>query len=248
MNQQRAAKKLLLTFGFSSCVSLSLFAARVVSTGSHRYSFLVWNLFLAWLPLIFVIILSRLRLSYGLSWQSFVLGLLWFVFLPNSFYIGSDFVHLLAGARANALYDAALLLSFTVNGLLLGYTSLYIMHRHLLTRASRKRAHTIIGLVLLVCSFGIYLGRFLRWNTWDVVLNPAGLLFDVSDRFISPRSYPQTYTITLTFFVLLAGMYVVVWNLISVIRQVSNHSTPQPRRRGRWMDFKAISDGIDKTQ
>jgi uncharacterized membrane protein len=238
MNPHSRAKRLALTLGFSSAISIGLLMARISSTGSYRYNFLLWNLFLAWLPLLLVVLLERMQAARGITWRSFALGFLWFIFLPNSFYMVSDLVHIHTTAEVSVLYDAALLMSFAVNGLILGYTSLYIMHRHLLSRVSVRRAHLAVALVLLVSGFGVYLGRYLRWNTWDVLFNPSGLLFDVSDRFLSPSDYPQTFTTTFTFFVLLSGFYVVLWNLIGIIREEAVIVMRRKTTRGRWMDFK----------
>jgi uncharacterized membrane protein len=73
--------------------------------------------------------------------------------------------------------------------------------------------------VLLLCSFAIYLGRYLRWNSWDVLFNPAGLVFDVSEPFINPTSHPQVFTTTLMFFVLLASIYIVCYQLVALARE-----------------------------
>jgi uncharacterized membrane protein len=76
-----------------------------------------------------------------------------------------------------------------------------------------------VAIILLLCSFAIYLGRYLRWNTWDILVNPAGILFDVSDRFINPAAYPRTFSTTACFFVLLGSAYVFVWSAVAAIRR-----------------------------
>ncbi|OGL38025.1 hypothetical protein A3J32_01995 [Candidatus Saccharibacteria bacterium RIFCSPLOWO2_02_FULL_46_7] len=97
---------------------------------------------------------------------------------------------------------------------MLGFASLLIFHQALLKRLKKRSAHQIIAGIILLCSFAIYLGRYLRWNTWDVLINPAGLLFDVSDRLLNPSSHPQTFVTTLSFFVLLGSTYTVVWQMV----------------------------------
>jgi uncharacterized membrane protein len=96
--------------------------------------------------------------------------------------------------------------------------SVYLVHKEMLKRLEPAVAHTLVAAVLLACSFAIYLGRSLRWNTWDVLINPAGILFDVSDRFINPAAHPQSLVTTTTFFMLLASMYYVIYELVNVIR------------------------------
>jgi len=76
----------------------------------------------------------------------------------------------------------------------------------------------MIGGILLLCSFAIYLGRDLRWNTWDLFVNPAGILFDVSDRLINPRAHPQMFVTILSFFVLLSMVYYLIWNVIHTLK------------------------------
>lgn len=211
-------EELLLTLLLSSGASAFLLGMRMVATGSLRFWFLIWNLFLAWVPLGLVFLLRlNLRKKPWRSWQNILICTAWLVFLPNSFYLISDFIHIQSSGEVSLLYDVALVMSFVLNGLLLGYTSLYIMHRLLLTKIKASEAHIVIGLVLLLSSFAIYLGRFLRWNSWDIILSPAGLLFDVSDRFINPADHQQTYVVTGVFFILLASVYAVIYNLVRII-------------------------------
>lgn len=203
----------------SNGVSLLLFASRSVEAQSDRYWFLIWNLMLAWVPLAVVwVLVVRLRVTRWLSWQNLFLTVLWLGFLPNSFYLISDFIHLHETGEVSLLYDIVMFTSFAFNGIVAGFASLFLVHRELLKRLSVEWAHVSVGLVLLACSFAIYLGRSLRWNTWDVLLNPAGLLFDVSDRFVNPGLHPQTFVTTATFFLLLGSMYVVAWELVRALK------------------------------
>lgn len=175
---------------------------------------------MAWVPLVFgVILFERLKKSSWLTWQNLLLTVLWLIFLPNSFYMVSDAIHLNNTGEISLLFDVAMFVSFAWNGLLLGFISVFAVHNQLLKRMPAKAAHITISFVLLACSFAIYLGRYSRWNTWDILTNPAGLLFDVSDRFINPGAHPLTYSTTATMFVLLAGIYFITWKLVKLIRQ-----------------------------
>lgn len=202
------AKALLV----SNVVSIVLFALRVIATHSTAYWFLFWNLLLAWVPVLLVWLLLRtLKLH---SWREplpIVLTLLWLGFLPNSFYIMSDLIHLQNTGDIGVLFDVVLFMSCIWNGLVAGMLSIIWVHSAIIKRKSKLAAACLIAMVLLVTSFAIYLGRTLRWNTWDVLVNPAGILFDVSERVINPLAHPQVLVTTLTFFVLLASMYAVVW-------------------------------------
>lgn len=203
----------------SNGVSLLLFGLRSVESLTDRYWFLLWNLALAWLPLALAWLLVRwLKSSPWLSWQNLGLTVLWLGFLPNSFYLISDLVHLHATGEVSLLYDIVMFVSFIFNGLAAGFMSIFLVHRELVKRIVGEWAHLVVGLVLFACSFAIYLGRSLRWNTWDVLINPAGLLFDVSDRVVNPGLHPQTFVTTITFFLLLSSMYFVVWELAGALK------------------------------
>jgi uncharacterized membrane protein len=141
------------------------------------------------------------------------------LFLPNSFYLVTDFIHLRQTYEAGILYDITMLASFMLNGLILGSISLMLIHRELAKRLTTIQTSLLVGLIILGSSFAVYLGRFTRWNTWDVLLQPAGLLFDVSDRFVNPGDHPQTFTTTLLLFAFLSVFYFVIWEAINYASQ-----------------------------
>jgi len=212
---------ILAMLGLSG-VSVGFFMVGAWRNHSWDFWYLLWNLFLAWVPLVLAyLLLMVLRRERWSSWQGLLLTLLWLVFLPNSFYMVSDFIHLQDVQRVNLLYDTVMFTSFILNGLLLGYTSLYLVHAQVRKRLPVLHTSVFVGAVLLLCSFAIYLGRNLRWNTWDVLANPFGILFDVSDRILNPFGHPQTYATTFTFFVFLAGVYWVVWSLVRSLLQLN---------------------------
>ncbi len=129
----------------------------------------------------------------------------------------SDLIHLRNTGDIGLLFDIVLFLSCIWNGLLAGIISLIMVHRQLLKRRTANFATLLITGVLLANSFAIYLGRSLRWNTWDLLVSPAGLLFDVSERIIHPLAHPQAFVTTLTFFALIGSIYAVVWNLVQAL-------------------------------
>ena len=211
----KVVQALLLSNG----VSIGLFCLRAFESGSTRYWFLIWNLFLAWIPLGFAwLLVKKLRTQRWQTSMSLALTFLWLGFLPNSFYVVSDFIHLRVTGEVSLLYDVVMFASFTFNAYIAGFMSLYLVHRELHKRLPALNAYSVVAGVLLACSFAIYLGRSLRWNTWDVLVNPAGLLFDVSDRIVNPGAHPQTIVTTGTFFIFLGSLYVVIWQLIGALR------------------------------
>lgn len=204
-------------------VLLSSFAAtlsciRFVVSGSFRYDFLLWNLFLAWVPLV-VSWFLYVRTPKGLiwSWPNFALFSIWLVFLPNAFYLVTDFIHLRRTSQVDIIFDIILFSTYAFCGIIIGLTSLYLVHTSAIKRFGAQ-AHYLPAAVLLLCGFAIYLGRYLRWNSWDVITNPFGLLFDVSSSVIDPTNHPLTFATTLLFYGFLGLLYVVVWQAIAALR------------------------------
>lgn len=201
-------------------VSVVLFVAGAVDNHSLQFGYLIWNLFLAWTPLIVVLILLHILRTHPWSdWLPLGLTFVWLLMLPNSFYMISDFVHVKEVAQEDLLYDVVMFTSFIFTGVLLGFSSLLMAHVELRKRFTKRTAATFIGFVLFLCSFAIYLGRDLRWNSWDVFTNPAGILFDVSDHLIHPLESGDMYLMTISFFVLLGSLYVAGWHIADAARK-----------------------------
>lgn len=195
-----------------SVLCLALLALRGLISGTTRYWFIPENLFLAWFGLIFGWLLVRqLESKPWKSWQNISLSILWLVFLPNTWYVLTDFLHVYYTGEVSQLFDIVLLASLVVCGFSLGFTSLYIVHREIRKRLTEPQSGVLVTLIILFCSFGIYLGRDLRWNTWDVVANPSGIILNVSDRIIDPWGHPRALNVTLLFFILLGGIYLAIW-------------------------------------
>ena len=95
-----------------------------------------------------------------------------------------------------------------------------LVHIRALTLYGR-RGHLVAGIALLLSGFAIYLGRYLRWNSWDVITNPLGLLFDVSGRIVNPIENPLTFSTTILFFGFLAVLYTVIWRAARLIKDSS---------------------------
>ncbi|HEX3568579.1 MAG TPA: DUF1361 domain-containing protein [Candidatus Saccharimonadales bacterium] len=214
-----ARARIWVALGFSSMVSVGFYIVGALANHSTAYAYFIWNLFLAWMPVLFTgWILWVLRRKPWSSWEGLLATALWLGFLPNSFYMISDFIHLQEVQRVDLLYDVIMFSSFIFNGVLLGFLSLYTVHHELLKRMSWRAAAWMIAFVIFVCSFAIYLGRDLRWNTWDLLVNPAGILFGATDPLFNPHSHPQAFTTTFSFFVLVSTLYIVVWQVARLLR------------------------------
>lgn len=190
-----------------------MIAVRIDRTGSGYYRFLLGNLFLACVPLFFSTVLrvtNRLRLHW-----SIMAGLagLWLLFLPNAPYILTDILHLTRTSDAPAWYDLALLLSCSGTGLLVGYLSLVDV-QGIVARRFTPVVGWIFALVSLVLSgFAIYLGRFLRWNSWDVLFTPT-LVLDIAAAALRPHDHMRPLSVTLVFGVIFALGYITFRTLL----------------------------------
>lgn len=215
------ANRFIISVAILCTVSIALLLARTIATDSSRYVFLLWNLVLAAVPVFVAIWLVRRVHAHGwLKWQQVALTVLFLGFLPNSFYLITDFVHLRDTFEVSLIYDVVLLASFMWSALTLGYVAVYIVHREIKKRFSENTSLAIIGGLFFITSFAIYLGRYTRWNTWDLLLQPAGLLFDVSDRFVNPSVHADTYVTTITLFLLIFSLYIVIYEAIKLVRHL----------------------------
>jgi len=186
----------LLLFGtlLSWCAALLLL--RFVRSGSVAMGFLVWNLFLATIPAVAAWFFARAMTKGSSLIEQIVWFAVWLVFLPNAPYIITDFVHLTPRPGIPLWYDTALLISCAGTGLLLGYTSIADVQAVVTRRFSAVMGWLLVIAAVLLSGFGVYLGRFLRWNSWDTLTNPRQLFFEIGDRLINPLSHPQTFGVT----------------------------------------------------
>ena len=217
---KKSTDRLIASLSVLCFTPVFLLLLRVSSSDSSRYLFMIWNLLLAIIPVFLAWwLVERLKKHRWSHSKQLLLTAGWLLFLPNSFYLVTDFIHLRQTFEASLLFDVVLFTSFAVSGLIIGYISLFLVHNELSKRLLQKQAWVIVGLIFLASSFAIYLGRFSRWNTWDILLKPTGLLFDVSDRFLNPDMHLQTYETTLIFFVLLFPVYWVIWESIHYLKK-----------------------------
>lgn len=205
-------KRYLQMLGLLSGLCLSLFSLRLLATGVSRYWFVPENLLLAWLALIFGWLLMRqLDRSGWRNWRALVLTGFWLLFLPNAWYVMTDFIHVFDSGEISYIYDIAMISTLTLTGFLLGFTSLFMVHRQMLRRMGYLSGFVVIEIVILLASFAIYLGRDLRWNTWDILTNPSGLILSITDRLINPFGFPRAVNVTAIFFVVISIMYLAIW-------------------------------------
>lgn len=185
---QRFEVTLLLILMASFCFSLSIFRYYISET--KVFFFLNWNLFLAWIPFIISSFLLIFKIKSKIS--LIVAVAVWIVFFPNSPYILTDLFHLKTRNSIPIWYDLVVILSYAWTGLFCGFVSLMDIEKLLSVYFKKSIINFITVSFLFLTSFGVYLGRFLRWNSWDVLSNPFGLFNDIVVRIIYPMEYTKT--------------------------------------------------------
>ncbi|MEI6222247.1 MAG: DUF1361 domain-containing protein [bacterium] len=207
----------LLTF-----FGITLLLIRVTITHSSWYSFLLWNLLLAWVPYVCSSSMIALRKAKHTHIYLFLLGITWFLFFPNAPYIITDFVHLKERTMP-IWFDIVLLSSFALNGLFLGFISLRSIEEIVQEYVSTWVVKCMVVFILLSSSFGIYIGRFHRWNSWNVINKPTDLLFDILATLLHPITNAEAYAVTLVFFFFLTITYMIFISL-----HQHRHKEPHP--------------------
>jgi len=208
---RRFALIVFALFG-ASVLSVATLGVRIHETGSPRYSFLVWNLFLAWIPLVAASsAFATARRGVG----AFVVGLLvvLLLFFPNAPYVLTDFKHLTENASgASPLwYDALMISSFAWTSLMLGFASLYLVHAIVARRANAALGWVGVVAVLALSSFGVYIGRFVGFNSWDVFTRPGHVLSVIGRETDSPLHDPKMVGALLALTAFLVVGYLVVY-------------------------------------
>ena len=196
-----------LILGLFTFISIGLFIFRYYYTGSIVFGFLLWNLFLAFIPWALTsatLMIPKIRNVNGVV---VALLVLWLLFFPNAPYILTDLFHLKNQTNMPIWYDLVLILSFAWTGLLYGMFSLWDLEYLVRGKISKLFSAIISTGLLFLCSFGIYLGRYLRWNSWDLWSQPGALMNDIIDRFLNPLDHPRTWGMTLVLGVFLNIVY-----------------------------------------
>jgi uncharacterized membrane protein len=199
----------LLAAASTACVAL--IAARIVRTGEPDLAFLVWNLALAWIPLMLaVVVWGGYRHGTPAS-LLLVPGVLWLLFLPNAPYILTDFIHLQGASGVPVWYDAATIGASATTGMLLGFASLYLMQAVAASAVGERLVWWFVLVVLGLSSIGIYLGRFQRLNSWDAVRRPGHIGDMALARARDPFANPTLLAVTVGFTAALTATYLALY-------------------------------------
>lgn len=190
---------------------------RILYTGERDFLFLLWNLFLAYIPYFISAWLSRTP-----SWAAYgkkfgLVFIAWILFIPNSFYILTDLFHLGGHTGAPLWYDLALIISFAWNGLLLGILSVRQMEKIVALYLPGKTDWIFLYPIMVLNALGVYIGRYLRFNSWDVITNPFGLVSDIAQLVWHPLHYREAWAMVTCFSVLMILVYTTLKKISKMI-------------------------------
>ena len=197
----------------SSCFSFVLLLVRIIVTDSLAYLFLPWNLFLAFVPYWITwwmirnvsVIENKIKLVVALA--------AWLLFIPNSFYIITDLFHLTRIESAPQWFDLLLIFSFAWNGILCGIISLRRVEIIIMLLRGKGFSVLFIFGVMWLNAFGIYIGRFLRYNSWDVISDPFSLTGEILNMVIHPLENGYAWGMTLCYAVFITFLYFTIKKL-----------------------------------
>lgn len=188
-----------------------LIAVRIFFSERLMYMFLVWNLFLAVIPLI---ISRTLQHENSINTKTMSLLFVWLIFFPNAPYIITDVFHFSERPPVPKWFDLLIVVSAAWNGLIPGIISLMQVERFVKRTVSTRKAKVVVFISLMMSAFGIYVGRFLRFNSWDIITNPKNLGDALLSRLLYPFQHPRTWAFTLLFGCLLLLMYYTISKLV----------------------------------
>ncbi|MEC8683477.1 MAG: DUF1361 domain-containing protein [Bacteroidota bacterium] len=178
------------------CLCLLVF--RIKTTHDFFGLFLIWNLFLAFVPLGIAWYLQHKK-SHINSVLKYALLVLWLLFLPNAPYVITDLIHLAYSPLNWFIYDGITITAFAFLSLYFGFQSLIEVRKLFKPEIAEARLNIFTSGVLILCGFGIYLGRVVRFNSWDLITNPLDLFSTIGHYFINPIENKSVWLFTLGF-------------------------------------------------
>ncbi len=200
---------IFVALAVASAFMVAMHAVRPWIVSGVSQDWLVFNLVLAWIPFVLSLVVYD-RVKAGRRGAATVaIGGTWVLFLPNAPYIVTDLIHLPEWGGQPLWYDATMYIGFAWTGLMLGLVSLYLVHRAVRTAWGATAGWTVAGSAAVLTGVGIYLGRFLRWNSWDIVTQPTAVVGDLARIVVNPLGTPAA--ITAIFAAFFAVMYLAMY-------------------------------------
>ena len=217
-NSLRERQRLVRLFSVIIAGCVALIGLRFIVHTDRTLLFLLWNFFLALIPLALSSLLVQMNHQKMGVFSMLFVGVCWMLFFPNAPYMLTDFIHLAYGHPHWMFLDILTISWFAVSALLAALISMNDISNVLLSRYHRKRVSVMVLGLSMLTGFGIYLGRYLRFNSWDIINQPDVLFLQIGERFIDPLSHSKTWFITIGFGMLI---YLVYMGLVYVGKEIS---------------------------
>jgi uncharacterized membrane protein len=220
----RRLPRALLVLAVASAFCGALALARVGLTGRRALLFLGWNLILAWVPLLMSVAIAYRHAPGRQSSRlwTFGLGAVWLAFFPNAPYLVTDLIHLRARGFVLHLYDAMMVFAFAMTGLCIAFLSLWLLHRLVARRLGAAGGWLFVAVVAGLSGFGVFLGRFPRWNSWDIVTRPGELFVTIAAHAQDPFAHPAAIGVTL----MMAGLFAIAYLMLFALTSLGPGAEP----------------------
>jgi len=195
--------RIVKSFLYFSLLLVLFVLVRLFFVPNWRILFLVWNLLLAWIPLLISI---WLYVSFKKNIYSQSIAIIaWLIFLPNAPYLLTDFFHFTAEYNLPLWYDLIMFSGLAFVGLCLGFVSIFLVEEFFKKITTPKVATTLIFIFIFLTSFGVYFGRYLRRNSWDVLSSPILVAGDLANAVLGRNSFQAMGMTGMLFLFLLFG-------------------------------------------
>ena len=222
-------RRLLLLAGLlaGSALLVAAVVARVVSTHSLDLTNLVWNLFLAWIPFVLALGLYDAARRGAAATSLLALGALWLVFLPNAPYIATDVIWLGDLSSGTFWHDPLLIGGAAGLGLVLGFVSEFLVQAVVTDRLGRSAGWALAAAALVLSGLGVYLGRYERWNSWEVITEPGKVFGGLAAGIVDPLAYPRPLALA-AFFAVACGAGSALFSSVlrPHLRRLADRSAP----------------------
>jgi uncharacterized membrane protein len=219
-------RRLLLLKGLlgASSVLTAAIAARVLYTHSFEATNLVWNLVLAWVPFVLALVVyDGARRPWGAGTLA-AIGVVWLLFLPNAPYIVTDLKWLGHYESGTFWFDPPIVAGAALLGLVLGFVSLYLVQSVVAARLGQLAGWTFAWSALVASGVGVYLGRFERWNSWDVVTEPTRVLGQLGSAALDPLAHARPLALSVFFAVAWCMGYAIFYSTFrGQLRRLEEH-------------------------
>lgn len=204
---------LTLSMGFS----VVLVMARIAYTGKLTFIWLIWNLVLAWIPYVITSWLQQRPAIQANRLKFAAVSLVWLLFIPNSFYILTDLFHLGKFNNVPNWFDLTLIISFAWNGLLLGILSVRQMEKIMQPHLRGKHELFFIYPLMWLNALGVYIGRYPRFNSWDILTNPFKLINYIIKLICHPIEWKYAWGMVACFSIFMTLVYLAIKRLSKAI-------------------------------